>query len=275
MVLVSRKKQQLEKLFSMVVGPEGAPLVSEPQADASRSNESLGIEHATWAGHELDVRVRQLDVVELPASEPEEGHRYLKAGPREHPPAVVVPSGTESRGETLEPKAIGERIKIQGDPEWRIVGEVFHGFLAADRSQEPLERLEMARGLIERWGLADNLRAEDLVAASDGLRKWIKGRWPNASQHREWPIHHRLANGSEVHGSADLVLELESRFVLIDHKTFPGGAEQARAEAAGYGGQLGIYSEALSAATGKKLERAFIHLPVSGMVVEVKTESRG
>ena len=165
---------------------------------------------------------------------------------------------------------IGDRITVAGSPEWRTVGEVFHGFLAADNGdRSPIERREMARGLIERWGLAEALGSEDVVAAADHMRVWIEATWPGARWRREWPLLHRLNNGSLVRGSADLVLELDKALVLIDHKTFPGSADQAREAAVGYGGQIKMYAEALEAATGKELEGAFIHLPVSGMVVEV------
>jgi ATP-dependent exoDNAse (exonuclease V) beta subunit len=189
----------------------------------------------------------------------------------EYPPAVVVPSGAEAVGEASEPQTIGDRIEVAGSPEWRSVGELFHGFLAADdRNSPPAERLEMANGLLERWGLTDEIRPEDVVASGDRMHTWIEATWPGATWHREWPLLHRLPSRSEAHGSADLVLELEDTFILIDHKTFPGGAERARKAAAGYGGQLKMYANAIEAATGKSLAGAFIHLPVGGMVVLVE-----
>ncbi|MDH3525623.1 MAG: UvrD-helicase domain-containing protein [Acidobacteriota bacterium] len=280
-VLVSRKKDRLDELLDMVSGPEG-PLVVEPSKvvrDAPRTEE------AEWAGHRVEVRVRELAPVAAPRPAPEDGERYAEAGPRDHPPAVVLPSAASATGEAGEPRKIGDRIAIEGSPDWQTVGEVFHGFLAADGGDAtPIERLEIARQLAERWGLGAQIRPADVVAAADRLQAWIGATWTGATgtgasgtgatgtgarQHREWPLLHRLADGSLVRGTADLVLELDETFVLVDHKTFPGGTEQAREAAAGYAGQLRTYAAAIAAATGKRLEAAFIHLPVSGMVIEV------
>ena len=250
----------------MVSGPDGA-LIREPSnviADEPR------MEEVEWAGHRLEVRVRELAPLTAPEPVPQDEERYQEAGACKHPQAVVVPSAVEGTGKAGDLEKLGARITVAGSPEWRTVGEVFHGFLAAHiEGTPPIERLEIARDLIERWGLAGEIRPEDLVATADRLRAWIEATWPDARWHREWPLLHRLDSGALVRGSADLVLELDKTFVLIDHKTFPGNAEQARKAAAGFGGQLTTYAEAIEAATGKKLEGAFIHLPVSGMVVEV------
>jgi ATP-dependent exoDNAse (exonuclease V) beta subunit len=72
-----------------------------------------------------------------------------------------------------------------------------------------------------------------------------------------------------VHGTADLVLQYNDGFVLIDHKTFPGSTDQALSEAAKHAGQLRAYARAIAAATGRKELGRFIHMPVVGVVVEL------
>jgi hypothetical protein len=46
-------------------------------------------------------------------------------------------------------------------------------------------------------------------------------------------------------------------------------ARAARQRAAGYAGQLAAYAAAIAAATGKRHLGSFIHLAISGLVVEV------
>ena len=98
------------------------------------------------------------------------------------------------------------------------VGEVFHSFLAADRPDlDDQARLEVATGLLERWLPAGVLEPEALPQAAEALRGWADSHWPDARWRREWPIAHRQADGSVIRGFADLVLEAEGGFVVVDH----------------------------------------------------------
>ena len=59
-------------------------------------------------------------------------------------------------------------------------------------------------------------------------------------------------------------------FVLVDHKTFPGGLEIARERAKGYSGQLQAYASAVTAGSGSAAAGMWIHFPVLGHVMEVR-----
>jgi hypothetical protein len=151
----------------------------------------------------------------------------------------------------------------------RVIGDALHLFLASDRPAEmSLEmRLELGHGILASWKVGDQLRAEDLVAASDRLHEWIAAASPAALVHREWPVAGRDLNGTLTVGSADLVLESPESLVLIDHKTFPGSLEDAAAKAASFGGQLRAYAGLLEAATGKPVSAQYVHLPVLAVVL--------
>jgi ATP-dependent helicase/nuclease subunit A len=148
------------------------------------------------------------------------------------------------------------------------LGNAIHGFLCADRpGLDAAARENLAAEILGRWGVLSSMPAIDLVVASDALRQWVLGKWPDAAWHREWPMLQRNTLGSIVRGSADLVLELPEGFVVIDHKSFPGTVEQAFDRAAGYAGQVRAYADAIKAATHRAVIDTFIHLPVSGIVV--------
>lgn len=223
-----------------------------------------------WAGRRVEVEVRTLTAAEPPVPETKPGEGYAAVGRREHSPARLPASGVEGTGRVGDPVRLGERLALTGSPDMEGIGEAVHGFLAADRAGlDGAERLAIASGLLERWGVAESVEASEVLRAGDALRTWVEERWPGATWRREWPLARRLPAGTVVHGRADLVLETGDGLVLIDHKTFPGGVEQARERAASFGGQLAAYAAALEAVTGRELAGAFIHLAVGGVVFPV------
>jgi ATP-dependent exoDNAse (exonuclease V) beta subunit len=259
LILASKSSRRLEKIFARVASDEG-PLVLEPDDD-----------EAVWAGRKVVLGRRELSAAPPQELENRGGEAYEVSGPIEHPPAFLSPSSLEAAGTAGEPEQIGERLALAGSPDMNTLGEVFHRFFAADRPElSDDERRSLALGLLERWCLEQSLEAGALLQAGGALRAWAERQWPGAAWRREWPLARRLENGTVLRGFADLVLELDEGFVLIDHKTFPGGREQAKERAAEYAGQLGAYVDAISAATGKDPIGSFIHLPVSGVVVEVR-----
>lgn len=69
-------------------------------------------------------------------------------------------------------------------------------------------------------------------------------------------------------GFIDLVLETNAGWLVIDHKSFPGGKDDVEAKALTYSGQLACYGRALEAAE-HRVRSLWIHFPVSGLLVEV------
>jgi ATP-dependent exoDNAse (exonuclease V) beta subunit len=189
---------------------------------------------------------------------------------KEHAPEFVLPSGLKTRGTAGKPETAGDRMVLNGNPDMSEVGNAIHGFLAADRVEwTGGKRLTLAGEILLRYGVAGALAPEAVVVAADNLEVWIKAKWPGAPRHREWPVMMRLEDGSTLKGTADLVLETDGGYVIIDHKTFPGSCEQAVVRAGEYAGQLQAYADAVSAATGKPVLSMYIHLPVGGMIIPV------
>ncbi|MCC6763626.1 MAG: UvrD-helicase domain-containing protein [Deltaproteobacteria bacterium] len=236
-----------------------------------------------WAGRPVTVRVRDVALLGPAPRDAAPGVGYVAAGPRTHPPAILVPSEMEppdrfaEDGTPIDPAAdaarlgierCGERLVLGGKPDMQRLGEAVHGFLAADRpTLDERERREMADGLLKRWGVETALRPDDLLDASDRLRAWVEARFPGSVWHREWPLQHRQPDGTIVRGTADLVIEHSGGFAVIDHKSFPGTAEQAAHRAVAYTGQLAAYAAAVTAARGRPVTGCFVHLPVLGAIV--------
>ncbi len=236
-------------------GKQG-PLITEPEGDGT-----------TWAGRKVQLCLRELEAVEPEAPKPTGGKSYVKAGPREHPPASVSPSVLTAEGRLGPVEQIGEGIALRGSPDVRAVGEAVHTFFAADlRDLDAEQRHDLAESVLKRWGVNEVMSSESLVRSRDDLCRWIESQWPGARWHREWPLQNRLEGGTIIHGSADLVLELENGFALIDHKSFRTSSWSEERIAA-LAGQLGAYAAAIATSTRLPLLSSWVHLPFEGSVV--------
>ena len=280
-VLAARPAGLAKGMITLLKAADGTPLVVDPASGAGPTADVV------WCDRPTTVRLREGAMLDPVRRDVTPGAGYDPTGPRAYPPAVTVPSSlvppdglrddggevdvvAAAAGLTLE--RYGERLMLRGDPEMQRVGEAIHGFLAADRpTLDPDERRAIAVGLLERWGVAAALGPDDLVRASDRLRAWVDARFPGAVWHREWPLLHRQPNGTVIRGTADLVIEHADGYAVIDHKSFPGSAEQAAARAAGFQGQLSAYASAVATATGRPVTGCYVHLPVLGAVVPLPT----
>ncbi|MBL8954139.1 MAG: PD-(D/E)XK nuclease family protein [Myxococcaceae bacterium] len=108
-----------------------------------------------------------------------------------------------------------------------------------------------------------------MVEGSDALSSWAATIAPGATWHRELPVLQHLPEGTELRGSADLVLEGDDGFWLVDHKSFPGDEAKGAEKAQTYAGQLDAYARAIEAAWSKPCRGKFIHLAVLGQMVRL------
>lgn len=66
------------------------------------------------------------------------------------------------------------------------------------------------------------------------------------------------------------MLETAAGLVVVDHKCIPTPAGTALESARDYAGQLDAYADAIHAATGRAVLGRYIHLPLTGAMVEVR-----
>jgi len=118
---------------------------------------------------------------------------------------------------------IMDRVAITGNPDMSDLGNAVHAFLCCDCGGLSIDEQEVIAGeLLAAHGVSASLRATDLVSILDRFTGYIRNRWPSAKIRREWPLSFKIG-ALELHGAADLVLETPGGYVIIDHKTFPGG----------------------------------------------------
>lgn len=203
-------------------------------------------------------------------------HVRLARQVRERPPLHRRPSAETGEGAyvVVEKVQLGPRLPFVGTPDMLKLGEAVHAIFAADRSDQPAPaRLAQADRILHRWGV-HQVQAQDVLDACDRLNQHLGGLWPSLRLHRETPIHARLGD-QLVSGRIDLLAEHDTGYAVIDHKSFPGSRDTWEARAAGYGPQLGLYAEALEAATGRPCEALYIHMPIVGALLRVARQSGG
>jgi len=115
------------------------------------------------------------------------------------------------------------------------------------------------------------LAAEDVAETGVSLRRWLGGLG-TTRVHREWPLAERLSSGTVVQGVADLVARTPAGLVLVDHKTFPGSLDAAVERLPDYAGQLSTYASAVAQGTGERVASTWIHLPILGVIAEIRVE---
>ncbi len=193
----------------------------------------------------------------------------------EYPPATQSPSGVdwgainEADVQSTLVAHIGDRITMHKSPDMADFGNAMHGFLGADRAGEAAVRLAMANRILRNWQVEGVIKAEDMLHASDRLQQFINTHYPDARICCEWPMTMVLENHQRMQGWIDMLLELPNGYIIIDHKSYPGADPLEHAKT--YAPQLNIYQQAVEQATDKPVLATLIHMPIQGVMIEVKT----
>jgi hypothetical protein len=158
------------------------------------------------------------------------------------------------------------------------MGNAVHGFLAAyspDSAEKGRkEQLEMAEGLLARWGVLEALSAENLLEIGARFRKWVSAHWPEAVWHREWPVDQRLETGTVARGVADLILETKDGLVIVDHKAYVADRSEIKDLALEVGEQVQYYADASCGALERIILGMFVHFPMMGEILLVYSDVR-
>jgi ATP-dependent helicase/nuclease subunit A len=176
--------------------------------------------------------------------------------------------------EVREATSIGDRLPLGDgkDVEWDVVGDAVHAFLAADvAGLDRPQRTERAHRILIAARLGALLTADSLLCAGDRLRAWVDSQFPGALWHREYPVTGVIATpggARRVQGTIDLLLETAGGVVVVDHKSYPGGADRWKDKAREFAPQLGAYAHVLAAA-GKSVIGMYVHFTIGGGVVRV------
>ncbi len=211
-----------------------------------------------------------------PAKTPRPLHWFGPTVAADRPPLYCNPSNTVcSIAGILETQAIGQRISVTSAPDWSHLGTAVHGCLATSFTDPstPINEQEIRR-LLAAHKVDRYLDSSALLGQIRAFHMWIDSRWPGCKPLAEIPIQSSLANGQILNGRIDLLLETESGFVLIDHKTSPGGSDRHERLALEHGGQLDAYAQSITAVTGRPVLEQWLFLPVVGVGLRIEAHAR-
>jgi ATP-dependent exoDNAse (exonuclease V) beta subunit len=68
-----------------------------------------------------------------------------------------------------------------------------------------------------------------------------------------------------------MLLDTPDGWVLIDHKSNPGGTRHDDALAREHGPQLSAYAHAIEQCTGRAVKERWLYLPVSGRALQLQS----
>lgn len=186
-------------------------------------------------------------------------------------PLFVNPSRAEQVScNAGEPVIVGTRIALKAGTDMTALGNAIHACIAAafaDR-RAPLSITDVER-IVSGAALSERVSAAAVHGQVGALATWVDARWPGCKALPEVSIESVLGNGQVLRGQIDLLLQTDAGWILIDHKSNPGGLPGAQELARGFSGQLHAYSEAVKAATGKPVVEVWLYLPVAGGAIRV------
>jgi len=159
--------------------------------------------------------------------------------------------------------------RLCGGKDEKDLGDALHNILYIwDKSMEKPGRLDAIRRLLAGFGL-EGIEAEAVDRQAEAFYRWIDASYPGCRIFRELPL--SLAKGEQVYqGNADMLIETDKGFVLIDYKSYQG--TDFHDHAANYCGQLDAYMEMVEASdpSGKNVINKLIFYPVSGIIMKIK-----
>lgn len=249
--------------FKVLDEVDASPHLTPPAVD----DNLIGVGDETFVA---DVRVLAADDGSS-ARYPQAPHVTVRAAAG--PPAsalFVKPSGATGDGwRVTERIVLGPRLGIDGVTDMAALGEALHAILAYDDPvRDRDKRLADADAILGRWNVPA-LSAADAIEASTRLQTWLANRWPGGEILRESPVRARVGD-QIVQGRIDLLVRHAIGASILDHKSFPGAFNTWDDRALGYAPQVGLYGEAIAAATGAACDDLWIHMPVVGALLRVE-----
>ncbi|BCH67897.1 MULTISPECIES: PD-(D/E)XK nuclease family protein [Rhizobium/Agrobacterium group] len=180
------------------------------------------------------------------------------------PPLFLKPSDAEGGSwRVVERVELGGRLPIDGIADITALGEALHSVIGYDDpDRDRNQRLADATAILSRWNV-NGFKSDDALIASDRLVAWRRVRWPAGTGTAEVPVIAPAAD-QVLKGRIDMLVETETDFAIIDHKSFPGRFELWEERAIGHAPQLAAYAGAVETITGRRCSELWIHMPIVG-----------
>lgn len=164
---------------------------------------------------------------------------------------------------------VGTRVIVQAKVDMTNLGTALHHSIAraavkGEACDEEIERI------LRAWNVIHTVDQTAVKSQLEAFQTWLKRRWPHSSIHVEVPIEATRPDGSRLRGRIDLLVETPEGWILIDHKSNPGGSSRDDQLAQEYGPQLAEYAQAITLTSGKPVNEQWLYLPVAGRAIQVR-----
>ncbi|EED33610.1 ATP-dependent exoDNAse (exonuclease V) beta subunit [gamma proteobacterium NOR5-3] len=174
-------------------------------------------------------------------------------------PSSMMPIVTARAGRVLE---IGASLGVKGNVDALTLGSAVHAAIAARLfGQDSKSRI------LDEFDIAKNIDVKSLDDYLDGFFDCVNKAFSPTAAGGEVPIVYRNAEGQQIRGFIDMLLESGSQRILIDHKTGVWGVPEEAALR--YSGQLEAYAEGIKRTTGCDRVCCWIHFVSLGKLLEV------
>ena len=187
------------------------------------------------------------------------------------PPLKFTPSSVEQQICTIEESiALGSRMTLKPGVDMAQLGTAVHGCIGASFTDPgaPLN-VEEIEVMLQRMGVGSAVQTQELLGQIAVFIAWIKARWPEAVPYAEIPTEMQMPNGQLLQGRIDLLLKVKGGWILIDHKSNPGGSDRWEAVAQENVGQLVAYKNAVEHASGEKVLESWLFLPIGAVALRM------
>lgn len=240
-------------------------------------------------GRGIDFQVHKLGLPDGETLETKESNKYFAGkvinSERNSEPYFISPSKTSFDG-TVEVSLFADiqnRIPtgLSAKDKEAILGNCLHDilylYIGNKLNKSASDSLNATQKIINNYQMQAIINNEEVLNSIDTLFKYISKTFNPVKWHRELPLECEI-EGQLYKGEADLVLETEEGYVLIDYKSYPGSIDKVLDNATSntvyagkYAGQLSTYSKMITSITSKKVIKQLIYYTVLGKLVELKT----
>lgn len=178
-------------------------------------------------------------------------------------------SAVQQECKVLETITLGNRMSLKPGVDMAQLGTAIHGCIGASLTDPdaPLTLVEI-EALLQRMGVTNSVQPQELLDQIAAFSAWIKNRWPEAVPYAEIPTEMQMPNGQVLQGRIDLLLKVNGGWILIDHKSNPGGSSRWDAIAQEYAGQMAAYKDAVERARGEKVLESWLFMPIAAVALQ-------
>jgi ATP-dependent exoDNAse (exonuclease V) beta subunit len=151
-----------------------------------------------------------------------------------------------------------------------VLGTAIHACICLSFTDRhvPLSEIEV-ENILNSFDVSAHLSPVDVLRQVSALHEWIASRWPDARPHAEIAVQSILPSGQVLNGRIDLLLETNTGWILIDHKSSQLAPHHWDKLATEYGAQMAAYAKAVEQASGQRVVENWLLLPVAGGALRI------